>query len=696
MPAIGTFRFLRRVRRGAIGSLLLSAAALLSGDALVSGTAKASATAPGDAKVPAAASISGAAPGGASDCSWDVSWVRPPSGLPRGLRQGLSVGVSTPLPAGVYRFEVARTPGNTFYEPATISLAPCFPESLDQIAMLTPAARSLVPFTLTLAPDGGGEPETLLTAYSVHDGGDPVETGGDLLARYAPVLRYDLREEFLPYGADLFLDASRLVTRRGDTLSLDAADSVLYRRNDTRAFLALDNPSGGLAGYRAIRGPEFRGRSYPPTVYAASASDPARPGWIYLQYWLLYVYDDWVNVHEGDWERVTVILDPDGFPRGVAFAQHEWAVPLAVGEVKWEATHPVVYVALGSHASYPDSGSTYAYVGTDEHPGDGRELRPGEDGGYTLAGLPRGNLPPLAPGKPGASGAHAGWLDFSGGWGNPARASGPALGRPRRDRPGAPRGSPETHHGFPGPGPAVREGPAALSHVLTALSEAPSPELLRGPRIRPEWILPHPALFVIVAWTGVEADFAPPAWSLEGPEASYPSGGDSGFDGVLRTGDAYVPSLEARVQWMSVRDWAPGGYTVRVEPGGPAPLVGLISWGGLTILAADPAGSGDHPFSAQDPAAPEARRRGLSVAPNPVRGAATLYWVGAPTGPYTVELFDVRGRRVARSEGIHGEAPFTWEWNGRLAGGAAAPAGVYFARVRGEGRSATARFVRLR
>ena len=41
-----------------------------------------------------------------------------------------------------------------------------------------------------------------------------------------------------------------------------------------------------------------------PTVYAHVATDPRHPGRIALQYWLFYVFNDFNNLHEGDWEMI--------------------------------------------------------------------------------------------------------------------------------------------------------------------------------------------------------------------------------------------------------------------------------------------------------------------------------------------------------------------------------------------------------
>ena len=89
-------------------------------------------------------------------------------------------------------------------------------------------------------------------------------------------------------------------------------------------------------------------------------------GWIILQYWFFYVFNDWrsnffgANDHEADWEKVFVYLSEsesgDIRPEWIAYAAHEeagddlrrrWDDP----ELKKIGEHPVVYVCAGSHAS---------------------------------------------------------------------------------------------------------------------------------------------------------------------------------------------------------------------------------------------------------------------------------------------------------------------------------------------------------
>lgn len=86
--------------------------------------------------------------------------------------------------------------------------------------------------------------------------------------------------------------------------------------------------------------------------------------WTILQYHYFYAFNDWrlaangMNHHEGDWEMIAVYLKND-VPYAVLFSQHgagnieKWGkVNLASDTNGGRTTHPLVYVALGSHANY--------------------------------------------------------------------------------------------------------------------------------------------------------------------------------------------------------------------------------------------------------------------------------------------------------------------------------------------------------
>jgi hypothetical protein len=85
-----------------------------------------------------------------------------------------------------------------------------------------------------------------------------------------------------------------------------------------------------------------------------------RPAYL-LRYSYFYYFDDWRTpgrwlwqVHEGDWETVTIGLSATRQPLFAAYSQHcsgtwrEWSG----GGIEKKGDRPVVYVALGSHAHY--------------------------------------------------------------------------------------------------------------------------------------------------------------------------------------------------------------------------------------------------------------------------------------------------------------------------------------------------------
>src|SRR5687768_17482043 len=86
--------------------------------------------------------------------------------------------------------------------------------------------------------------------------------------------------------------------------------------------------------------------------------------WKSLQYHFFYAFNDWrlaangINHHEGDWEMVAVYLKDDE-PYSVLFSQHGsgamelWKNVRCVKDKNGnDTTHPLIYVALGSHANY--------------------------------------------------------------------------------------------------------------------------------------------------------------------------------------------------------------------------------------------------------------------------------------------------------------------------------------------------------
>lgn len=86
-----------------------------------------------------------------------------------------------------------------------------------------------------------------------------------------------------------------------------------------------------------------------------------------LQYWFFYAYNDWANTfggfndHEGDWEGIQIFFRRSGGqivepPSHICFLGHHSRItkPWDHPDVQKDGTHPHVYIAAGSHASYPE------------------------------------------------------------------------------------------------------------------------------------------------------------------------------------------------------------------------------------------------------------------------------------------------------------------------------------------------------
>jgi hypothetical protein len=111
---------------------------------------------------------------------------------------------------------------------------------------------------------------------------------------------------------------------------------------------------------------EILGKHPQPVYYGRVLRERDAEGsrWTVLQYHFFYAFNDWrlaangMNHHEGDWEMAAVYLRNDE-PHALLLSQHgagnieKWdSATKAVDEQGNETLHPVVYVALGSHANY--------------------------------------------------------------------------------------------------------------------------------------------------------------------------------------------------------------------------------------------------------------------------------------------------------------------------------------------------------
>jgi Vacuolar protein sorting-associated protein 62 len=189
-------------------------------------------------------------------------------------------------------------------------------------------------------------------------------------------------------GDDYYLDLP------GDPLDVKCPDRGSYAKD----FQALRND--GQA---------------PAVTYAHIASEPGYTGLV-VQYWFFYYFNQFNDVHEGDWEGMQISFDADTpaealeqGPSEIALFQHaggeraDWND----GKVQKDGTHPIVYSAAGSHATFYDNA---IYIQNGSH-GSGVGCDNTQE--PNIRSDPRPVIIPTAAG----AGSEFQWLSFLGHWG---------------------------------------------------------------------------------------------------------------------------------------------------------------------------------------------------------------------------------------------------------------------------------------
>ena len=74
-----------------------------------------------------------------------------------------------------------------------------------------------------------------------------------------------------------------------------------------------------------------------------------------IQYWFFYYANNFSDFHESDWEMTEVILDNNLTPSICAYSNHDNGAWRRWDQVEGSGSHPLVYVANGSHANYFDA-----------------------------------------------------------------------------------------------------------------------------------------------------------------------------------------------------------------------------------------------------------------------------------------------------------------------------------------------------
>jgi hypothetical protein len=142
---------------------------------------------------------------------------------------------------------------------------------------------------------------------------------------------------------------------------------------------------------------------------------------------MFYVFNDWNNLHEGDWEMIQLNFHASNAaqalhetPAEVGYSQHEGAERSAWDDPKLQlvgGTHPVVYPADGSHANFYGEA---LYLGASGSQGVGCD-------DTRNAGLVTHPAVQTIPSDPSQAAAGFPWIGFQGRWGEqqPAFFNGP-------------------------------------------------------------------------------------------------------------------------------------------------------------------------------------------------------------------------------------------------------------------------------
>ncbi len=199
----------------------------------------------------------------------------------------------------------------------------------------------------------------------------------ELVRKYAPIVYVKEQpsecsstgEPYLPVSVDAIFDDPDVTVRRIKTGD-EPEDPVVQTAPNAQSLAGLDenhyldlpgnprNPQCDYEEWFRLRSAE---KGIEPLLYARIATEEGRPGELALQYWHYWVFDDFNNTHESDWEMVQLNFAADNAaealtmdPSLVAFAQHgggesaEWDDE----KLQREGDRILIFPAAGSHATY--------------------------------------------------------------------------------------------------------------------------------------------------------------------------------------------------------------------------------------------------------------------------------------------------------------------------------------------------------
>jgi hypothetical protein len=259
---------------------------------------------------------------------------------------GVATEDTVALQPGTYQL---RETGGRAGQPRTLTALACTDPSGDTTTSVAGASASVA------LQDG----ETVTCTFTHRAlGALPSAATLALARRYAPVLRLSAGEAYHPLRLEDYLSVSRLHSGAPPRGPMLQAHPTLFLLPAAAGKFYLDvgtaEPNSHASRYPSI---EQRLRASRPrsTVYFHVVRQRAT-GRVAIEYWFMYLYNDFYDKHEADWEGVTIFLRGTS-PLGVSYSAHQgrrwsrWASQSAQN-----GTHPIVYVAHGSHANYSARG----------------------------------------------------------------------------------------------------------------------------------------------------------------------------------------------------------------------------------------------------------------------------------------------------------------------------------------------------
>jgi len=297
-----------------------------------------------------------------------------------------------------------------------------------RLRRLVPLAALALLCLLAAAPAGAADRAAVNTA----DNELVADAAAQQLAqRYAPItmLREEVdppcektAEQYEPTTAETVL-GNPTVTLTHEDLSTGKLEDV--KKAPTAADIAglpdgyYLNLEGKVLGDTCVYSRAFKklleeGKA-PAVSYAHIAREPNHPGFV-LQYWFFWYFNQFNDLHEADWEGMQLSFEAETTRQALGEEPDEIIVFQHAGgeradwdeeKVQKEGTHPIVYPAAGSHATFYDSavyiqnGQHGSGVGCDNTTEPLRELKP---------------QPVLLPDTASEQGEFQ-WLSYRGRWG---------------------------------------------------------------------------------------------------------------------------------------------------------------------------------------------------------------------------------------------------------------------------------------